>query len=332
LENTNVKIIAIEEHWNSATIRDALDRLPDWARDESVAFNTMSDNQARLEDIGRGRIEAMDATGIDISILSVVTPATQALPAPEAIVLAREANDEATDAVRARPARFRAFATLPTSDPQAAAAELERCATRLGHVGAMIHGRTGTRSLDDPAYDDLFATAARLRQPIFIHPQIPSNELRDAAYRGLDPLTDLGLASFGWGWHMDAGLSALRLILRGTFDRHPDLQLILGHWGEMLLFWMDRVDSLSAVAKHLERRVSDYIKTNIHITSSGMLQERLLRHTLDFTSADRVLFSTDYPFHRPDAAAVEQFFDAIPDPSDHSKIAFGNAEALFRLA
>jgi hypothetical protein len=101
-----VKIIAIEEHWNSAGIRDALDRLPDGARDESVAFNTMGDNQARLEDIGPGRIEAMDA---------------------------------------------------------AAAAELERCATQLGHVGAMIHGRTGSRPLDDPAYDDLFATAARWR-------------------------------------------------------------------------------------------------------------------------------------------------------------------------
>jgi len=326
-----VKIIAIEEHWNSASIRDALDHLQGGARDESVAFNTMGDNQARLEDIGAGRIEAMDAAGIDVSILSVVTPATQALPAREAVALARDANDEATSAVRAHPDRFRAFATLPTSDPQAAAAELERCATRLGHVGAMVHGRTGTRPLDDPAYDDLFATAARLHQPVFIHPQIPSNELRDAAYRGLDPLLDLGLATFGWGWHMDTGLSALRLILRGTFDRHPDLQLVLGHWGEMLLFWMDRADSLSGIARHLERRVSDYITTHIHITSSGMLQERLLRHTLDFTGADRVLFSTDYPFHQPGRAAVGQFFDAISNPADRSKIASGNAEALFHL-
>ena len=326
-----MKIIAIEEHWNSAGIRDALDRLPDGARDESTAFNAMGDNQARLEDTGQGRLAAMDAAGIDVSVLSVVTPATQALPAADAVALARDANDQAADAVRAHPDRFRALATLPTSDPQAAAAELERCATRLGHVGAMVHGRTGPRPLDDPAYDDLFATAARLRQPVFIHPQIPSNELRDAAYRGLDPLTDLGLATFGWGWHMDAGLSALRLILRGTFDRHPGLQLVLGHWGEMLLFWTDRADSLSGVARHLQRRVSDYITGNIHITSSGMLQERLLRHTLDFTSADRVLFSTDYPFHQPSAAAVRQFFDAVPDPADGSKVASGNAEALFHL-
>ena len=182
-----------------------------------------------------------------------------------------------------------------------------------------------------PAYDDLLATAARLRQPVFIHPQIPSNQLRDAAYRGLDPLTSLGLATFGWGWHMDTGLAALRLILRGTFDRHPDLQLVLGHWGEMLLFWTDRADSLSGPARHLQRRVSDYIKANIHITSSGMLHERLLRHTLDFTSAGQVLFSTDYPFHQPSAAAVRQFFDAIPDPADRTKVASGNAESLFRL-
>ncbi len=247
------------------------------------------------------------------------------------MALARDANDETADAVRAYPERFRAFATLPTSDPQAAAAELERCAGRLGHVGAMVHGRSGDRTLDDPAYDDLFSTAARLGQPIFIHPQIPSPALRDAAYRGLDPVVDLGLATFGWGWHLDAGLAALRLILRGTFDRHPDLQLVLGHWGEMLLFWMDRADSLSGVAKHLERRVADYIRTNIHITSSGMLQERLLRHTLDFTTADRVLFSTDYPFHRPDAATVKEFFEAVPDPAARSRIASGNASALFGI-
>lgn len=119
--------------------------------------------------------------------------------------------------------------------------------------------------------------------------------------------------------------------IRDALDRHPGLQLVLGHWGEMLLFWMDRADSLSGIARHLERRVSDYITTNIHITSSGMLQERLLRHALDFTGVGQVLFSTDYPFHQPGAAAVGQFFDAIPDPADRSKIASGNAEALFHL-
>ena len=129
----------------------------------------------------------------------------------------------------------------------------------------------------------------------------------------------------------DAGLAALRLILRGTFDRHPDLQVVLGHWGEMLLFWIDRADSLSNVAKHLERRVSDYIRTNFHITSSWMLQERLLRHTLDFIDIDRVMFSTDYPFHRPDAYSIERFLGSLPSTWEGAKLASGNAEPLFHL-
>jgi len=69
----------------------------------------------------------------------------------------------AGDAGEGRVAGSPPESTLPTSDPQAAAAELERCATRLGHVGAMVHGRTGQRPLDDHAYDDLFATAAWIR-------------------------------------------------------------------------------------------------------------------------------------------------------------------------
>lgn len=66
--------------------------------------------------------------------------------------------------------------------------------------------------------------------------------------------------------------------MRGTFDRHPELQIVLGHWGEMLLFALDRIDSLSNIATHLERRVADYFQTNIHVATSGMLTPRLLRH------------------------------------------------------
>ena len=183
------------------------------------------------------------------------------------------------------------------SSPRRCAGELERAAG-LGHVGTMVYGRSGDRFLDDPVYDDFFAAASALGQPVFIHPQLPSPAVRDASYRGFDATTDLALATFGWGWHLDAGLAALRLILRGTFDRHPDLQVVLGHWGEMLLFWLDRADSLSRIAG-LQRSVSDYIRSNFFITTSGMLNPALLQHALSVTSIDRLIFSTDYPFQHP---------------------------------
>lgn len=326
-----MRLIAIEEHWSTRGIDRALRAQPAGARDDSVALNDRGDITARLLDIGEGRVEAMDAAGIDVQILSIAPPGTHGLPARDAVALCREANDRATETADRHPTRLRAMTTLPMSDPDAALAELQRTADATGHVGIMSYGRSGERPLDDPIYDDLLATAAGLGRPVFIHPQMPPNAVREASYGGFDSTTDLALATFGWGWHIEAGLAALRLIVRGAFDRHPDLQIVLGHWGEMLLFALDRIDSLSNVATHLERRVAEYFPTNVHIATSGMLVPRLLRHALDFTSVDRLLLSGDYPFHRLDAVAITDFMGTLPSLADQHKIAHGNAESLYGL-
>ena len=322
-------LIAIEEHWILPELTAALKALPEHQRDESLAFNEMGDNLQRLEDLGAGRIETMDAQGIDISVLALTPPGTQPLPAADAVRLSRAANDAAAAAVGAHPSRFRALSTLPLSSPRDVAEELARAAG-IGHVGTMVYGRSGEVFLDDPGYDEFFAAAAELHQPVFIHPQLPSLAVRDASYRGFDPMTELALATFGWGWHLDAATAALRLILRGTFDRHPDLQIVLGHWGEMLLFWLDRADSLSRIAG-LERKVSDYVRSNFFITSSGMLNPALLRHALSVTSVDRLIFSTDYPFQRPARAEIDSFLDEFGSAREREQFSSANAAGLFRL-
>ncbi len=326
-----MRAIAIEEHWTTAEIDRVLRAQPPATRDESIALNDRGDIADRLLDIGQGRVDAMDAAGIDMHILSIAPPAAGGLPGAEAVGLCREANDLVSEAVLRFPERLRAMTTLPVSDPDAALAELERASRLPGHVGVMTYGRSDERALDDPSYDDVLAAAARLGRPVFIHPQIPPDAVRDASYRGLGPTLDLALATFGWGWHIEAGTAALRLIVSGAFDRHPELQVVLGHWGEMLLFALDRADSLSNVAPHLERRVAEYFQTNVHIATSGMLTPRLLRHALDFTSVDRILLSGDYPFHRLDAAELSGFFETLPDAEDREKVAHGNAEALYDL-
>lgn len=95
-------------------------------------------------------MQHMDATGIDIQVLSYGSPGTQVLPASEAVPLACEANDQLAAAIAAHPDRFAGFATVPTPDPQAAAGEFERAVHQLGFVGAMINGHTEDRFLDDP--------------------------------------------------------------------------------------------------------------------------------------------------------------------------------------
>lgn len=327
---SDTPLVAIEEHWVLPAITAAMHALPPAGRDESLAFNERGDHLSRLEDLGEARLATMDAQGIDVSLISHAPPGTQSLPAAQSVALAREANDVAADAVARQPGRLRALATLPLSAPEAVAGELER-AVGLGHVGVMVHGRSGGRFLDDPVYDDAFATAARLGRPVFIHPQIPPDALRDVAYRGFDPLTDLGLATFGWGWHLEAATAALRLILRGTFDRHPELQIVLGHWGELLLFWLDRADGLAGL-RGLERpTVSEYVRSNVHVTSSGMFNPALLRHVLTVTTTDRLLFSTDYPFQQPSAAEITTFLDELATDAERDAVRSGNARRLFGL-
>ncbi|MFK0171556.1 amidohydrolase family protein [Streptomyces sp. NPDC090306] len=320
-------LIAIEEHWITPDLTSALKALP--RPDESLAFNEMGDHRQRLEDLGEGRIATMDAQGIDVSILALTPPGTHPLSPGQARRLSSAANDTAVAACEKHPTRFRALSTLPMSSPEHVVDELVR-AKEMGHVGTMVYGRSGDRFLDDPVYDEFFAAAAELRQPVFLHPQIPTDAVRDASYRGLGELTDLALATFGWGWHLDTATAALRLILRGTFDRHPDLQIVLGHWGEMLLFWLDRADSLARAAG-LPRTVSNYVRTNFHITASGMLNPALLTHTLSVTTVDRLIFSTDYPFQHPTRDEIDSFLGHLSTDEDRRKFTSANAAALFGL-
>lgn len=322
-------IIAIEEHWTTPALMTALKGLPQEIQDDSLAFNEMGDNRARLENIGDARIAVMDEQGIDIQIISLAPPATGPLAPADAVFLSRETNDLAVEAVRRNPCRLRAMSTLPMAEPSSVATELERAAG-LGCVGAMVYGRTGEITLDDSCYNDLFAAAEALGQPLFIHPQIPSQTIRQAAYAGFDGMTDLALSTFGWGWHIEAAVSALRLIVRGTFDRHPGLKIVLGHWGELLLFWEDRVNSLSRIAG-LNRKVSDYIHSNVFITSSGMFNPALLRHALAATTIDQLLFSTDYPFQQPTQFEIQQFFAEFDNDEDRKKFSGGNACRLFGI-
>ena len=289
----------------------------------------MGDHQQRLEDLGAGRIAAMDAQGIDLSILALTPPGTQSLPPGEAVHLSRAVNEISAAAVRSSPSRFRSLSALPMSSPRDVAGELERAA-HMGHVGTMVYGRSGDVFLDDPVYDDFFAAAAQLRQPVFLHPQLPSPAVRDASYRGFDAMTDLALSTFGWGWHLDAGTAALRLILRGTFDRHPDLQVVLGHWGEMLLFWLDRADSISRIAG-LERSVSDYMRSNFFLTASGMVNPSLLHHALSVTSVDRLIFSTDYPFQQPTREQIDALLTHFSSDAERQLFSSVNAARLYGI-
>jgi predicted TIM-barrel fold metal-dependent hydrolase len=261
-------------------------------------------------------------------VLSVTTPALHNLEPEESVILARRTNDLVAATIATYTTRFQGFATLPTAAPKEAAAELERAVTRLGLVGTMLCGRTREKNLDHPDFLPLLQTATRLGVPLFVHPQIPQRAVREVYYSGFSDLIDTAFATFALGWHYEAGIQFVRLILAGVFDKYPDLQIILGHWGEVVLFYLERLKALGRVA-HLQRPIADYIRQNLYVTPSGMWSQPYLQRTLELVGPERILFSTDYPYqYRPGGPGRSFIEEAALSPEQKELFAHGNWERL----
>jgi predicted TIM-barrel fold metal-dependent hydrolase len=321
-----MRVISLEDHFWTPAIADAIgaQRNPDAASGRPL--------EANLEDLGERRLAAMDAAGIDLQVISHTTPGVQHLDAEAAIPLARDANDVLARAVAEHRDRFAGFACLPTAAPDAAADELERTVTELGFLGAMVNGHTRGRFLDDPAFDVLLARCARLGVPLYLHPTEPVPAVRDAYFSGLNPATTWFLTAAAWGWHAETGLHVLRMVLGGVFDRHPGLQLVIGHMGEMLPFMLERIDdNLPPKVTGLDRLPSEYILANVHITTSGLFSVPPLMCALMVFGVDRVLFSVDWPYAPNEAG--RRLLDTAPlSPADLERVAGANAERLLGLA
>ena len=222
-------LIALEEHFATPGLRRR-----QTGKDERLFAG--GGRRPELLDLGAGRIADMDEAGIGIQVLSAVTPGAQNLPGGEGVAFARKLNDRiAGEVIAAYPDRFRAFATLPLSEPEAAADELERTVREHGFVGCMSYGPVEGRFLDHADFAPLLARAEALGAPIYIHPNWPSPEATAVYYDGLgDSLASKILGGPGYGWHQEIALHCLRLIVSGTFDRFPRLQIVVGHMGEGL--------------------------------------------------------------------------------------------------
>jgi len=320
-----MRVISLEDHFWTPAIAQAIGALrnPDTDAGGPLAAN--------LLDLGERRLAAMDAAGIDLQVISHTTPGVQHLDPGTAIPLAREANDALARAVAEHADRFAGFATLPTSDPAAAADELERAVTELGLLGAMINGHTNGRFLDEPAFDVLHARAVRLGVPLYLHPAEPVPAVRDAYYRGFNEASGWFLSAAAFGWHAETAIHLLRMVLGGVFERHPDLSLVVGHMGEMLPFMLQRVDdNLPPKVTGLELLPSEYVLRNVHITSSGLFSIPPLQCALMVFGVERVLFSVDWPY-APNEDGRRLLETAPLSPGDMALFAHGNAERVLGL-
>lgn len=188
----------------------------------------------------------------------------------------------------------------------------------------MLCGRVGAANLDDASLLPIFQTAEALGAPVLLHPRAAPQAVRDAYYSGISPDIDAALATFGLGWHYDAGIQFIRVLLAGHFDRMPRLQLILGHWGELVLFYAERLSAFDRVTA-LNEPVVTYLLENLHVTASGMFFPHYLKRAASVVGKDRILFSTDYPYqYRPGRDARTFLENCGLDANEQDDFASGN--------
>lgn len=321
--------IGLEEHFAiDDTLMDSAGFLDD---------NCWPELQSRLLDIQDRRLRLMDEFGMEMMLLSLNAPAIQSRSdARVANELAKKANDFLAGQVAKNPTRFQALAALPLQDPDLASAELHRCVSQLGFKGALVNGFSQVGAGVSAAYYDLpqyrafWAEVERLDVPFYLHPRNPLPE-HSQIYEGHSWL--LGPT---WAFGQETAVHALRLMGSGLFDEHPRLKIILGHMGEGLPYSMWRIDNrngwVKAPTKYpAKRKISDYFRENFYLTTSGNFRTQTLIDAILEIGADRILFSTDWPFENIDHAA-NWFDQASISENDRIKIGRGNAIELFKLS
>jgi len=251
----------------------------------------------KLLDLGQGRIDAMDAAGVDVAALSLCAPGVEHMEPGVGARVAKNANDVLAAAIDAHPDRFLGFATVAPKDVETAVAELERTVNELGFKGWNTHSNFGDSYLDDRRYWPILAKVGELGVPIYLHPTVP----RMADF--LDHDLTLSAATFGFG--VDASFAMMRLIMSGALDAFPRLTIILGHYGEALPFLVERVDrryrrgrtdpGVSGVPSSAQAP-SYYLKNNLVVTTSGNYLPQALTCSLDVLGTDRIALGTDHPY------------------------------------
>ena len=167
--------------------------------------------------------------------------------------------------------------------------------------------------------------------PIYIHPSIPTPNVFEAYYSGLPEGADRVVSTAGWGWHSEVAIHILRMVLQGTFDKHPKLKMVIGHMGEMLPVMLARLDDVGAAdIGHLKRLPSKTITDQVWITTSGIFTQPPFIAALQTFGIDRIMFSVDYPF-APDSRGRDFLNEVALAPTDMAKLCHGNADALLKL-
>jgi len=277
---------------------------------------------ARFTDID-ARIEAMDAQGVAVHLLSLSLPMVYWAERQLSLALSAAYNDAAADAHRRYPERLFSLAMLPMNAPDLALAELERAAALPGVRGVYMATVVRDRELSHPDFFPVYARIEALGLPIFLHPSTVIGHQRLTPHY----LTNL------LGNPFETAIAAAHLIFGGVLDRFPKLVVGLPHaggafpWlvGRLNRGWQKRQD-----LKHIQQAPVEYLRRFYYDTIG--YSDDVLDYLVRVIGADRVLLGSDYCF----PIAYEKPVEIVTDhpglsAADKAAILEGNARRLLKL-
>ena len=340
---TKVRLIATEEAWSIPEVAAELKKVansPTQSLDKLLVkgiYDAPTDTSgygvldflSGLIDAEQERLRQMDEYGVDMQLMALTAPGVQMFDADTAMELAMLANDRLAALCKKYPTRFAGLASFAPHSPKRAAREMERCVHEHGLNGFMINSHTYGEYLDDPKFWPILEAAEALDRCIYIHPRAASDTLKG-------PLQDYGMDSAMWGYGVEVGTHAVRMMAGGVFDQFPKLKICIGHMGEAVPFWLWRINFMNSRAQEVgrasktKRSMAEYFQDNFVVTNSGVEDPLAVRYTIDKLGIDNVLWAIDYPYQpmEPAVRFIEDF--ACTDAERHA-LCHGNAERVFHI-
>jgi aminocarboxymuconate-semialdehyde decarboxylase len=270
------------------------------------------------------RIQAMDAAGVDIAVVTLTSPNVYWGSAKTSLSASKIINDDMAARQKQYPGRIRFMCSLPWQHPKLAVAELKRACDELGAVGVMVLANIGGVSLTDRKFAPIWKEIDKRGLPVLVHPTAPPGTAE------LDVMRYNLIASVGFMF--DTSLAVARMIFDGFFDRYPNLKLIAAHGGGALPYLAGRLDicfdNMPACRERISKRPSSYLKRIYY--DSVVFQQESLELAIKVGGADRVLYGSDYPHNIGDMKGCLARVDALPS-AQRDAVRGGNAMRIFKL-
>ena len=270
------------------------------------------------------RIKALDEMKIDLQAISPSPILLFYWEEPAVAAHFSRVQNEAIQAVvKKHPDRFVGFGSVPLQDiPEAIAIAKE--AKNMGLKGLEIGHAVGERQLDDPIFESFFDAAQAMDLLLFVHPL-------EGGVDADDPLA--GILGNVLQFPFRTTLMIERMMLKGMFEKYPNLRLCLSHGGGLLAFNIWRLDHSYSLRPDLKKILSQkpsaslkkfYFDSIVHSATA-------LQYLIQVVGADRVVIGTDYPMGMGDFEPIRKIELLSLTDEERSQVFGANAARALNL-